>query len=126
MMIRKYRDTLDIKISTAFLLSNFIYIYNIDCLVFTLSTRSIFTSYLAYIQLIITYLFTIIRKSRLSKRSVDTLIRLARRTYLRYSKRISKEPIHRYKFKDYKKYDTYLRKYKDYNLISISLLFQRR
>jgi hypothetical protein len=62
------------------------------------------------------------RKSRLPKRSIDTPIRLARRTYLRYSKRIFKKPIYRYKFKDYKKYDIYLRKYKNYNSISISLL----
>jgi hypothetical protein len=53
---------------------------------------------------------------------MGVLIRLARRTYLRYSKRISKESIYRYRFKNYKKYDTYLRKYKDYNLISISLI----
>jgi hypothetical protein len=62
------------------------------------------------------------RKSRLSKRSIGAPIRLARRTYLRYSKRISKKSIYRCKFKDYKKCDVYLRKYKKYNLISISLL----
>jgi hypothetical protein len=54
---------------------------------------------------------------------MGTLIRLARRTYLRYSKRIFKEPNYRCKFKDYKKYDIYLRKYKNYNSVSISLLF---
>jgi hypothetical protein len=62
------------------------------------------------------------RKSRLSKRFISTFIRLARRIYLRCFKRISKKSIYRCGFKDYKKYDTYLRKYKDYNLISISLL----
>jgi hypothetical protein len=66
---------------------------------------------------------TIIRKSRLFKRSMGAPIRLIRRTYLRYSKRIFKKPIHRYRFKDYKKCDTYLRKYKKYNLVNISLLF---
>jgi hypothetical protein len=50
-------------------------------------------------------------------------MRLARQTYLRCFKRIFEEPIYRYKFKNYKKYDTYLRKYKEYNLINISLLF---
>jgi hypothetical protein len=54
---------------------------------------------------------------------MGTLIYLARRTYLRYSKRIFKEPNYRCKFKDYKKYDIYLRKYKNYNSVSISLLF---
>jgi hypothetical protein len=63
------------------------------------------------------------RKSRLPKRFMGTFIRLARRTYLRYSKRISKEPTYRYKFKNYKKCDAYLRKYKNYNPVSISLLF---
>jgi hypothetical protein len=63
------------------------------------------------------------RKSRLPKRFIGVFIRLARRTCLRYSKRISKKPIYRYRFKNYKKYDIYLRKYKEYNLISISLLF---
>jgi hypothetical protein len=63
------------------------------------------------------------RKSRLSKRSMGAPIRLIYQTCLRCSKRISKELIYRYKFKDYKKYDTYLRKYKDYNPINISLLF---
>jgi hypothetical protein len=122
-LTRKYRNTLNIKIFIAFLLPNFIYIYNIDYLVFTLPIRFISTFYLTYIQLIITYLPTIIRKSRLFKRFIGTPIRLIRRTYLRYSKYISKKSTHRYKFKDYKKYDTYLRKYKDYNLINISLLF---
>jgi hypothetical protein len=57
---------------------------------------------------------------------MNTPIRLARRTYLRYFKYISKEPIYRCRFKDYKKYDTYLRKYKKYNSVNISLLSQRR
>jgi hypothetical protein len=104
-----------------FLLPNFIYIYNINYLVFTFSIRSIFIFYLAYIQLIITYLL-IIRKSRLSKRFINIFIYLIRRTYLRYFKRISIKPTYRYRFKDYKKYDTYLRKYKEYKTISISLL----
>jgi hypothetical protein len=63
------------------------------------------------------------RKSRLSKRFIGTFIRLARRIYLRYSKRISKKPIYRCRFKNYKKYDIYLRKYKNYNSVNISLLF---
>jgi hypothetical protein len=63
------------------------------------------------------------RKSRLPKRSIGALIRLARRTYLYYFKCIFKEPIYRYRFKDYKKYDTYLRKCKNYNSVNISLLF---
>jgi hypothetical protein len=62
------------------------------------------------------------RKSRLFKRFIGTSIRLARRTYLRCFKYIFKKSIYRYKFKDYKKYDTYLRKYKKYNPINISLL----
>jgi hypothetical protein len=62
------------------------------------------------------------RKSRLFKRFIDIPIRLAHRTCLRCFKYISKKLIRRYKFKNYKKYDTYLRKYKDYNLINISLL----
>jgi hypothetical protein len=54
---------------------------------------------------------------------MGTFIYLARPTYLRYSKRISIKSIYRCRFKNYKKYDTYLRKYKKYKTVSISLLF---
>jgi hypothetical protein len=112
--------------SAAFSLPDFVYIYNIDCSVLTLPARFISTSYLAYIQLTVTYLPTIMRKSRLPKRSVDTFVRLTRRICLRCSKRISIKSIHRCGFKNYKKCDACLRKYKECKTISISLLSQRR
>ena len=53
-------------------------------------------------------------KGRLPQRSQGAPVRLARRTCLRYSKRITLEPDHRYGYKDYRKYSAYSRKYKEY------------
>jgi hypothetical protein len=61
------------------------------------------------------------KKKTLPKRSHDGPIKLARKTYLKYSKRIFEDPTHNYKLKEFQKYIVYIRKYKDYTPVRTSL-----
>jgi hypothetical protein len=56
-------------------------------------------------------------KKTLFKRSRVVFIKLARKTYLRYSKRVSVNFIHRYKYKDFQKYIFCVHKRKEYKPI---------
>jgi hypothetical protein len=60
-------------------------------------------------------------KKALLKRSRAVPVKLAYKTYLRYSKRIFDNSIYRYKYKDFKKYIVYVYKYKDCNPVKIYL-----
>jgi hypothetical protein len=52
-------------------------------------------------------------KKALLKRSCVVLIKLARKICLRYSKRVFNNFIHRYKYKDFQKYASYVYKRKN-------------
>jgi hypothetical protein len=61
------------------------------------------------------------KKKTLFKRSRGGPMKLVRKIYLRYSKRISEDPTYNYRLKEFQKYITYIRKYKDYTSVRISL-----
>jgi hypothetical protein len=52
-------------------------------------------------------------KKALPKRSRAVPVKLARKTCLRYSKRISDDPTYRCGYKDFQKYTAYVYKHKD-------------
>jgi hypothetical protein len=60
-------------------------------------------------------------KKVLFKRSRVVLMKLARKTYLRYSKRVSVDLIYRYKYKDFQKYAFCVHKRKEYEPIKTRL-----
>jgi hypothetical protein len=60
-------------------------------------------------------------KKTLSKRSRVVLMKLARKTYLRCSKRVSINLTHYYRYKDFQKYAFCVHKRKDYEPVRVYL-----
>jgi hypothetical protein len=60
-------------------------------------------------------------KKVLFKRSRVVFIKFVRKTYLRYSKRVSANFTHRYKYKDFQKYTFYVYKRKNYEPMKVYL-----
>jgi hypothetical protein len=60
-------------------------------------------------------------KKALFKCSRVVFMKLARKTYLRYLKRVSVDLIHRYKYKDFQKYVSCVHKRKEYESVRTRL-----
>jgi hypothetical protein len=99
-------------------LSSFIIISSL-----TLRLGSWFFIRLTYFKLL--YILIIVprtpSKKALPKRSRVIPVKLARKTYLRCSKRVSVNPTHRYRYKDFQKYISCVYKRKDYEPVKVHI-----